>query len=250
VSFLFNLRSGGLSVFTWFLLLGLLLCLNASMANAFQTPAWFSWRRSKNSQTQSTYKDVPLIEATRAGDLKQVKRLLAKGVLLSVRDADAYTALHIASLQGNLGIVEALLDQGEAVDVTNNYGRTPLINASQYGHVDIVKTLVAHGANVNAVDRYLFDDTPLLYACKNGHFEIAKIVLHHGAKVNVVERERRMTPLHFASAFGHLNIVYVLLLNGADINAIDKDGKTPLAWAIDRQQTAVVKLLKRSGAKL
>jgi ankyrin repeat protein len=57
-----------------------------------------------------------------------------------------------------------------------------------------------------------------------------------------------MTPLHFAAAFGHLNIVYVLLLNGADINTLDKDGKTPLAWAIDRQQTTVIKLLKRSGA--
>jgi len=99
------------------------------------------------------------------------------------------------------------------------------------------------------VDAYLFDDTPLLYACKNGHFEIAKLLLQHGAKVHAIERERDMTPLHFAAAFGHIDIVYVLLLHGANINALDKNGQSPLAWAIERQQTAVIKLLKRSGAK-
>jgi ankyrin repeat protein len=220
----------------------------AGMAQAFEKPAWLGvfspFKRAKPSLHHN-----PLNQAIQAEDLKQVKRLLATKRELNVADADGATPLHTASLLGNNDIVKALLEKGVAVDASNPYGRTPLINASQNGHVDVVKTLIAHGANVNAVDAYLLDDTPLLYACKNGHFEIAKDLLQHGAKVNVVERERRLTPLHLASAFGYIDIVYVLLLNGANINARDKDGKTPLAWAMERQQTAVVKLLKRSGGK-
>jgi ankyrin repeat protein len=221
----------------------------AGMAQAFEKPAWLGvfspFKRAKPSLHHN-----PLNQAIQAEDLKQVKRLLATKRELNVADADGATPLHTASLLGNNDIVKALLEKGVAVDASNPYGRTPLINASQNGHVDVVKTLIAHGANVNAVDAYLLDDTPLLYACKNGHFEIAKDLLQHGAKVNVVERERRLTPLHLASAFGYIDIVYVLLLNGANINAQDKDGKTPLAWAMERQQTAVVKLLKRSGGKI
>jgi ankyrin repeat protein len=243
-----KLRPPSFKQFFTLALCGLILH-SAGMAQAFEKPAWLA-RPLKLKPAKPSLPQNSLNQAIQAGDLKQVKRLLAKKRELNVADADGATPLHTASLLGNNDIVKALLEKGVAVDASNPYGRTPLINASQNGHVDVVKTLIAHGANVNAVDAYLLDDTPLLYACKNGYFEIAKDLLQHGAKLNVVERERRLTPLHLASAFGYIDIVYVLLLNGANINARDKDSKTPLAWAMERQQAAVVKLLKRSGGKL
>jgi len=52
---------------------------------------------------------TPLMKATRNGKLEAVKRLLAAGCSVSVRDRNSDTALHFAARHGNARLLSALI---------------------------------------------------------------------------------------------------------------------------------------------
>ncbi|MBA7714258.1 hypothetical protein ES703_123275 [subsurface metagenome] len=57
------------------------------------------------------------------------------------------------------------------------------------------------------------------------------------------------TPLMMAANNGQHDLVKFLITKGADVNAKAKDGSTALSKATKENDTAMVKLLKNSGAK-
>ena len=103
-----------------------------------------------------------LIAAAKNGDLREVRKLLARGALFTkdqVRYASACdrarsetmplllqfgnTALHEAAWNGYNDIVKTLLGKSFCfVDSLNSSGFTPLHLASQNGHAKVVKTLL------------------------------------------------------------------------------------------------------------
>ena len=57
------------------------------------------------------------------------------------------------------------------------------------------------------------------------------------------------TPLHFAADRGNTAIVDTLLAHGADVKAVDDfDRCTPLHWAAQQGHTAIVEALLAKGA--
>ena len=54
--------------------------------------------------------------------------------------------------------------------------------------------------------------------------------------------------LHFAARDGDLDRVQRLLASGCDVNAFDELGKTPLHYAVAREQFAIVQYLLDHGA--
>jgi len=58
------------------------------------------------------------------------------------------------------------------------------------------------------------------------------------------------TPLHDAAKFGHETIVRLLLEGGADRSVKNKEGKDPLAVALEHEKAKVVELLKAPKSKL
>jgi len=54
-------------------------------------------------------------------------------------------------------------------------------------------------------------------------------------------------PLHFAALDGHNEIVELLIAKGADVNAKGWDGRTPLDYAIRKEETK--DLLRKHGGK-
>jgi cytohesin len=93
----------------------------------------------------------PILDATSAGNVEQVRQLIAKG-------ADV-----------------------NAIRVIN--GSTPLHLAASNGHKDVAKLLIAKGADVNAKggDRSL-SFTPLHKAADKSHKDVAELLKKHGAK--------------------------------------------------------------------
>jgi len=57
---------------------------------------------------------TPLMKATRNGKLEAVKRLLAAGCSVSVRDRNSDTALHFAARHGNARLLSALITASAA----------------------------------------------------------------------------------------------------------------------------------------
>ena len=77
-------------------------------------------------------------------------------------------------------------------------------------------------------------------------FSAIRIVLRHGADVNVHDSIVSWTPLHQAARRNQVAVAELLLNRGAHIDARDIEGKTPLAYATDRDMKA---LLRQYGAK-
>jgi hypothetical protein len=91
-------------------------------------------------------------DAAEAGDMAKVKALLKKNSkLVSSKDNDGDTPLHIAALNGHKDMLELLLANKADVNAKNKNGRTPLHWAA--GYKNIAGRLLAKGAAVNAKDK-------------------------------------------------------------------------------------------------
>lgn len=68
------------------------------------------------------------------------------------------------------------------------------------------------------------------------------------SEINVGEPRDFKTALCVAAELGHWEIVKTLVKAGADINLVDKTGRSPLMFAVARDQLEMVSLLLESGA--
>jgi ankyrin repeat protein len=89
-------------------------------------------------------------QATRSGDLVQIRALLAAGQDVNKRDQHGQTALMNAARSGQEDVVRLLVDSGADLNVTAKYNLTALMLAIINGQRAIAKLLIAAGADVQA----------------------------------------------------------------------------------------------------
>ena len=178
-----------------------------------------------------------LCEAARAGGLRDVRFLLARGAdvrttTVHVRGDGAvrpWTALLWSAHTGRARVAALLLDAGAQA-------REPLVIAAQHGHREMCALLLDRGAIVTAQN-----DTPLRLASSSGHREVVELLLDRGANIHVEDD----APLDAAATYGHLETVRLLLDRGADIHALNNEA---LRSAHRGGRAAVVALLLERGA--
>jgi uncharacterized protein len=86
-------------------------------------------------------------DAAKAGDLAKVKTLLEDyPMMVSLKDKNGYTPLHLAALNGHKDVVELLLAKGADIDARNKEGKTPLQRALKSDNYELGDILLAHGA--------------------------------------------------------------------------------------------------------
>lgn len=159
----------------------------------------------------------PVTEATRQGDVNELRRLVQRGEQVDVAAGDGMTPLHWAAENGNRDIARILIGAGARVDSrTRIGGYTPLHLAIQAGHTDLVKLLIESGADVSS-PREIGGATPLhlAAAARNGE-EIIAALIKAGVDVNAREISAGQTPLMFAASYGRAESVKKLLAAGAD----------------------------------
>ena len=123
-----------------------------------------------------------------------------------------------------------------------------IVHDADLGFIKLVKQHLAAGTDVNTKENVL-GLTSLHQASSSGHKEIAELLISEGADVNAKD-DVEYTPLHGASRYGHKEVAELLIANGADLNAQDNlDGKTPLDWAIAKDETKISDLLRKHGGK-
>ncbi|XP_046348321.2 ankyrin repeat domain-containing protein 27-like [Haliotis rufescens] len=120
--------------------------------------------------------------------------------------------LRDASYAGNLEKVKRILSQG--VDVNcRRWGWTPVMRAAWRGHRDVVELLVGEGADVSLVDGG--GNNALHFACYRGHLETVKFVL----SLHVVDIDARnnygRTAADLARRGGHTRVLDLLVSRGA-----------------------------------
>ena len=197
------------------------------------------------------------------------------------------SALHLACspVSCNAAIVRSLLQHGAKVDAEDNDRQQPLGTAVEFGYSELAEILIAAGADVNHRDKLL--RTPimrtnsaeciklllahqaelnaktarglnaLMYAALYGHSKCITPLVHAGLNVDETEYSvdnfnalmYAIKPLDIAR-FGQCDCIQQLLLNGANVNFHTGGNldKTPLTYAAELNNLAVVKLLLDAGA--
>lgn len=143
---------------------------------------------------ESCPKVAPLGRASAAGDLNQVRALIASGAEIEEPNCRGETALMLACEEGRLSCVRALIEAGADIHATDICYCFPLMSAGPRepcpeGHPEVVRALLAVRADVEQNDGDCF--TALMIAALYGSCEVASMLLAAGA---TVERE---VPLAF-----------------------------------------------------
>jgi len=156
--------------------------------------------------------DLELMRAAGAGDASEVAKLLARGAQADAADAARSTALLVAAREGRREVVRLLLAAGADVD-----GRGGAM-------------------------------TPLAAAALRGHLQVAALLLRHGADVDAAGAGG-LPALMNAVKINRLDIAALVLQAKPDLRIYDHDGKSLVAVAVANNNTAMVALLVRSGAR-
>jgi ankyrin repeat protein len=227
----------------------------------------------------------PIHDAARKGDVNKVKALLkADPTLVSSKDKEGNTALHVAALHGEAAVAAALIDAGADVNAKNNYGAftpgdlggffwangnnhqdaqvllhvqgldakdmkngyTPLdLALFAFKHKDLLELLVAKGADVNA--QAASGSTPLFWAVVRNQKDDADFLLSKGANINAADAYGD-TILDCALHLDFDKMVEYLVNKGADVNAVDQSGKRPLTYALGMTSHKPAQILREHGA--
>ena len=104
--------------------------------------------------------------------------------------------------------------------------------------VKYLKYFVSKKADVNANAGSSLRDM-----AGQGNLEAVKFLVSKGADVNARRSTDGFTPLHDAARSGNVEIVKFLVSKGADVNVKNNAGKTPLDWAEQSENSALIELL-------
>ena len=117
-------------------------------------------------------------------------------------------------------------------------------SAIEDGGMEVVEALIESGKDVNSAIKL-----PLRYAACGGHTEAIKVLIEAGADVNLAERYGGNTSLHQVVQNCEAEAVKALIEAGADVNVVNGKGKTPLYYAMERDNDEIQSILKSHGAR-
>jgi ankyrin repeat protein len=127
------------------------------------------------------------------------------------------TLLIAAVEAGELPDVRKLLAEGAPANTADEAsGQSVLMTAAGRGHTEIVEALLKAGADANAVDPRA-GATALHKACQGGHLEVVRILVESGALIDHQTTGTGHTPLVEAIWFKAVDIVEYLLGRDARI---------------------------------
>lgn len=200
---------------------------------------------------------VGIVEAAYLGNLPLLTQFLEANIDIESCNDAQITPLIAAAFCGHTEVVHFLLSRGAYPDRENENGLTPLSAAVAYERIPVVHLLIDQGANPNTVSKR-FSGTALGSAVMFGKVHAVRALIARGANPNIGEQGGSM-PLHqcatqiLASRIKSgvmVEIATLLLDAGADIEARDSIEKTPLMYAAQSGDAAMVLLLLERGANV
>lgn len=198
--------------------------------------------------------ETPLHRAVLKGSQDIVEILVMNKININDRNADGKTSLHIACYNDYKEISLLLIQHGAIVDCCDNDGKTPI---DLLRDAEVGKELVAYALEVKRTNRIVVEqniiansNTPfkslIALIQANKHDEVEENISQFVDVLNYKDTQG-VTPLIYACQGGNLAIVRLLVDNNADLEMIDEAGFTPLHYASARGEVEVVQLLLNKG---
>lgn len=192
-----------------------------------------------------------MLQSAREGNCAMLTEALnSESVDTEKLDANGYTALHWAAMEGFYGAAQIVLAAGANHNSRDANGWAAIHHATQHGHVQATIALIEAGADINCKTADTFQRTPIQLASWHGHAELVQKLLEQGACINDTDHTSYMNALHYAARYNRLDVVLVLLEMGGDVDAVASDGKTALHFAAKDGHIGVVHALVLAGADL
>jgi ankyrin repeat protein len=211
--------------------------------------------RRATPPTDENQRDFDLLEASRAGDERKIRELVAQ--LPSTSNSETHsqrrTMLHLAAHEGHETLTRVLLARGADTNERSSSGETAFFMAIKAGHTAIVRLFLDKGVSVNEMSEgENLGLSPLAMAAKDGHVEVVKVLIEYGSI------PERLSPYSFDTALGRAvrhnqeEIVALLIENGADVNQKVDDRASPcLHRAVEAgRKPNMVKILLEAQADL
>jgi cytochrome c len=214
------------------------------------------WRRSRNRllvvPQSKAYREQNISRKAleNAAEATVIKLSILACIFAGLATAAAAGPLSDAVKAGDIDQVKLLIAHGEDVNQAEYPGGTPLHQAAFWGTAEMAELLIAEGAEVNTVSSVL--GTPLKTAASKGNEAVAAVLIAHGADLEATGADAT-TPLHAAAEGGYASIVELLVENGADVNSRSTDTSlsfehTPTYSAGRNGHFDIVDLLRAYGA--
>ena len=144
-------------------------------------------------------KEAPLILSAGCNNFMAVYLLLNHGADPNIAEADAFTPLHFAVMEGNQAITKLLVKKGSNVNLQNKEGRTPLFLGVKNKHEQLIKLLIENEADVSI--GYKENSTERFYLVRG--------------------KERGRAAWHYVLVKKHLLGLFLKLANGGSLNVAD-----------------------------
>ena len=182
-----------------------------------------------------------LISMAITGNYEACKLLIKNKADVRFRDTTyGNTALICAASQGHHSICE-IKDLAETHELRNNIGRTALMKAACNGHLKCCKVLLDRFASLSQKD--VNGSNALTLAALNGHADVCQLLAPYYKNSSDTTRA-----LLLAIQKDHKDTCTVLAPH-AKIKFLS-ESKTPLMWAVEKQDQHLVKLLLENYPQL
>jgi uncharacterized glyoxalase superfamily protein PhnB len=240
--------------------------------------AFESWRALK-AHVDRTSVDGRVFMAVTTGDAARLGALLdAHPDKLHLQTGRwSLPLMHHAADHGQLACVDVLLVRGSDVNGRDRLDNATALHwAAQSGHIAVVRRLIAAGADVDGVgDTHGLGVIGWATCFRRTHADVADLLLAHGAQPHIFaaialgraglvrtlvgtnpdalslrmsQYEHGRTPLQFAISRNDVHMVVLLLALGADPNATDRHGAAALGHVEPATDPAITAALIDAGA--
>lgn len=193
-----------------------------------------------------------LLAAVWKGDERAVRREIASGADINVRDGRGRTPLMLAAYRRNVAIAKMLVKAGADLNALDNQRYDVLTISAVAGDVGMLKFAIGAGADPGLTTSP-YDGTALIAAAHLGHVEVVKALIDAGAPLDHVNNIG-WTALIESIVLGdggsnHQAVLTALVQAGADVNLADSSGITPLTLARRRGYSEMAAVLEKVGAR-
>jgi ankyrin repeat protein len=117
--------------------------------------------------------------------------------IITVRDDNGDTALHIVTKRRDLTWLQFMLSKGAPIDGRDRQGNTALLDAARLGFVEGERQLLDVGAQVDLANNQ--GETPLIIATQARDLASARVLVAAGADPRITDHVTGMSALDYAT---------------------------------------------------